>query len=161
MNPIRYARVLGGVAALLAGVTGCADTTACAGVGVVAQVGVFFAQEGYGDLAGASVRLCANGTCVEDRLRKESVSLVTLPLPDDIGPDLGTVRFRVTRRGSTEPLVDASARKKLDFQSDECGGGVYNGGLAFTKETGLTTEIPKSVSKARLQQIMDRATAAP
>ncbi|MEV7322634.1 hypothetical protein [Streptomyces sp. NPDC093970] len=162
MTATRYARVLGGAAALVAGLSGCAyDTTACAGVGVVAHVGVFFAQEGYGDLAGASVRLCANGRCVEDRLRKESVSTIDLPLPDDIGRDLGTVRFRVTPEGGTTPLVDASAHKKLDFQSDQCGGGAYNGGLAFTKEGGLTAEIPKSVSKALRRQIMDRATGAP
>ncbi|MFE4961511.1 hypothetical protein [Streptomyces sp. NPDC056660] len=159
VNPIGYARVLGGVAALLAGVTGCADTGACAGVGVVAQVGVYFAHEGYGDLAGASVRLCAHGTCVEDRVRNESVTSINLPLPDDIGPDLGTVRLRVTREGSTEPLVDASARKKLGFQSDGCGGGGYSGALAFTKESGLTPTVPKTVSDAWFKQVRAPVTS--
>ncbi|MFD8724871.1 hypothetical protein ACFV2H_44735 [Streptomyces sp. NPDC059629] len=40
-----------------------------------------------------------------------------------MGPDLGTVRFRVTRKGSTEPFIGASTDKKLGHQSDGCGGG--------------------------------------
>jgi hypothetical protein len=103
VNPIRYARVLGGVSALLAGVSGCADTGACAGVGVVSQVGVYFAQDGYDDLAGASVQLCANGKCVEDRLRNEDITSLKLGLPDDVGPDLGTVRFRSPARAAPRP----------------------------------------------------------
>ncbi|MFF7644226.1 hypothetical protein [Streptomyces canus] len=154
-------RVLVGVSTLLMAVSACGSPQACGGVGVVAKVGVYFAQESYGDLAGASVRLCANGRCVEHRLRNETVSSITLRLPDDIGPDLGTVRFQVTRKGGNEPLIDASAEKKLTFQSDECGGGVYNEGLAFTKENGLTAKIPKSVSAAWHKQVMERATAEP
>jgi hypothetical protein len=150
-----------GVSTLLMAVSACGSSQACGGVGVVAAVRVYFAQEGYGDLAGASVRLCANGKCVEHRLRNEAISSVTLRLPDDIGSDLGTVRFQVTRKGGNEPLIDASAEKKLTFQSDECGGGVYNGGLAFTKENGLTAKIPESVSAAWHRQIMERAHAEP
>ncbi|MFJ8493555.1 hypothetical protein ACIRBZ_35200 [Streptomyces sp. NPDC094038] len=96
-NPVRYARVAAGAVTLLVGLSGCAaNAEPCGGVGVVAQVGVFFAQDGYDGLAGASVRLCAHGRCVEDRIPAEDVTNVRLPLPDDVGPDLGTVRFRAT-----------------------------------------------------------------
>ncbi|MFJ3795501.1 hypothetical protein ACIPSJ_04370 [Streptomyces sp. NPDC090088] len=159
VNTVRYARVFGGAVALLVGLSGCAGSAEpCAGVGVVTQVGVFFAQDGYDGLAGASVRLCAHGRCVEDRIPAEDVTSVNLPLPDDIGPDLGTVRFRVTRKGSTKPFIDASTDKRLSHQSDGCGGGAYNGALAFTKEGGLTATVPKSVSDAWIKQVRTAAS---
>ncbi|MFD4600946.1 hypothetical protein ACFWPQ_23330 [Streptomyces sp. NPDC058464] len=159
LDPVRYARALGGAVALLVGLSGCAgNAVPCAGVGVVAQVGVLFAQDGYDGLAGASVRLCAHDRCVEDRIRAEAVTSVSLPLPDDIGPDLGTVRFRVTRAGSTRPLIDASTEKRLSRQSDGCGGGAYNGALAFTKEAGLTATVPKAVSDALAKQVRTAAS---
>ncbi|MGW7243133.1 hypothetical protein [Streptomyces sp. NPDC054804] len=46
------------------------------------------------------------------------------------------------------PEIDASADVKLYHQSDGCGGGAYNRGLAFPKEGGLTTKIPESVRAA-------------
>lgn len=160
LNPVRYARVSGSAVALLVGLSGCAgNTEPCAGVGVVAEVGVFFAQDGYDGLAGASVRLCAHGRCVEDRIPAEDITNVRLPLPDDIGPDLGTVRFQVTRKGSTKPFIDASTDKRLSHQSDGCGGGAYNGALAFTKEGGLTGTVPKSVSVAWSKQLRAQAIA--
>ncbi|MFF7474966.1 hypothetical protein [Streptomyces sp. NPDC008092] len=159
LDPVRYARALGGAFALLAALSGCAgNAVPCAGVGVVAHVDVLLAQDGYDGLAGASVRLCAHDRCVEDRIPAEDVTSVSLPLPDDIGPDLGTVRFQVTRKGSTKPLIDASADKRLSHQSDGCGGGAYNGALAFTKEDGLTATIPKAVSDAWAKQIRTAAS---
>lgn len=154
-------RVLVGVSTLLMAISACGSSQACGGVGVVAGVGVYVVHEGYGDLAGASVELCAKGECVKDRLPDEDITSVNLPLPDDVGPDIGTVRLRITRQGADKPLIDVSTEKKLTFQSDDCGGGVYNGGLAFTKENGLTAKIPKSVSAAWHKQVMERATAEP
>ncbi|WP_181805223.1 hypothetical protein [Streptomyces shenzhenensis] len=142
-------------------VSACGSSQACGGVGVVAGVGVYVVHEGYGDLAGASVELCAKGKCVKDRLRDEEITSVNLPLPDDVGPDIGTVRLRITDPGAGKPLVDASAEKKLTHQSDGCGGGAYNGALAFTKEEGLTATVPKNVSAAWHKQLMERATAEP
>ncbi|MEV5846770.1 hypothetical protein AB0M32_32880 [Streptomyces sp. NPDC051985] len=98
-------------------------------------------------LVGTAVRLCAHDRCVEDRIPAEDVTSVNLPLPDGIGPDLGTVRFRVTREGSTEPFIDASTDKRLSHQSDGCGGGAYNGALAFTKESGLTGSVRAAASR--------------
>lgn len=154
-------RVLVGVSTLLMTVSACGSSQACGGVGVVAGVGVYVVHEGYGGLAGGSVELCAKGKCVKDRLPDEDITIVNLPLPDDVGPDIGTVRLRITRPGADKPLVDASAEKKLTHQSDGCGGGAYNGALAFTKEEGLTAKVPKSVSAAWYEQVMERATAEP
>jgi hypothetical protein len=146
--------VLVGVAALLAAASACTYTSPpCAGVGVVAGVGLMFLQEGYGDLAGASYELCARGKCAKGELRQEAITHVSLGLPDDVDPDSGTVRFRVTPKGSTSPEIDASADVRLTLQSDGCGGGAYNRGLAFTKSGGLTTKIPPSVSAAWREHI--------
>ncbi|MEU5094555.1 hypothetical protein [Streptomyces sp. NPDC020996] len=153
--------VLVGVSTLLMAVSACGSSQPCAGVGVVGGVGVFVVHEGYGDLAGASVELCAQGKCVKGRLPDEDISKVNLNLPDDVGPDIGTVRLRITRPGAGKPLVDASAEKKLTHQSDGCGGGAYSGALAFTKEGGLTAKVPKSVGVAWHEQVMERATAEP
>ncbi|MFE5033175.1 hypothetical protein [Streptomyces sp. NPDC056683] len=149
-----------GVSTLLMAVAACGSSQECGGVGLVAGVGVYVVHEGYGDLARASVELCAKGKCVKDRLPDEDITSVNLPLPDDVGPDIGTVRLRITRPGADKPLVDPSAEKKLLHQSDGCGG-AYNGGLASTKEEGLTAKIPKNVSAAWHKQVMERATADP
>ncbi|WOX16226.1 hypothetical protein [Streptomyces sp. N50] len=154
-------RVLVGVSTLLMAVSACSSSQACDGAGVVAGVGVYVVHEGYGDLAGASVELCAKGKCVKDQLPDEDITSVNLPLPDGVGPDIGTVRLRITRPGADKPLIDASAKKSLTHQSDGCGGGSYNGALAFTKEEGLTAKVPKGVSVAWHKQVMERATAEP
>ncbi|MFG2379459.1 hypothetical protein [Streptomyces avermitilis] len=148
-------RVLVCVSALLAGVSACASPRPCAGVGVESGVGVMFLREGYGDLAGASYELCARGRCAKGELRQEDLTRVHLGLPDDVDPDGGTVRFRVTRKGGTSPVIDASADVRLTRQSDGCGGGAYNRGLAFTKKGGLTTKIPRSVTAAWREQVRE------
>ncbi|MFF4059354.1 hypothetical protein ACFYZ8_21790 [Streptomyces sp. NPDC001668] len=152
-------RVLVGVSTLLMAMSACGSSPACGGVGVVAGVGVYVVHEGHGDLAGAWAELCAKGECVKDRLPDEDITSVDLPLPDDVGPDIGSVRLRITRQGADRPLIDVSAEKRLTHQSDGCGGGVYNGSLAFTMEEGLTAEVPQSVAVAWHRQVMDRATA--
>ncbi|MHB9862311.1 hypothetical protein [Streptomyces sp. YIM S03343] len=126
----------------------CSSSKPCADVGVTSQIGVMFLQQGYTDLAGASYELCAGGKCVKDQLEQENITQVSLRLPDDVNPDLGTVHFRVTPKGSSSPEIDASYDVKLTRQSDGCGGGAYSQGLAFTKEGGLTTKIPPSVTTA-------------
>jgi len=161
VNPLRHVRAIAGAAAFLAALTGCADHEACAGVGVVSQVGVYFAHEGYGDLTGAFIQLCAQGKCAGHRLENEGISEINLQLPEDVGPDLGTVRLRVTPKGSTKPMIDASTEKKLTFQSDNCDGGAYSGALAYTKEKGLLPSVPKEIGKAWVQQRKAEATAVP
>ncbi|KUM86440.1 hypothetical protein AQI94_21930 [Streptomyces pseudovenezuelae] len=126
----------------------CSSSKPCAGVGVTSQIGVMFLQQGYTDLAGASYELCAGGKCVKDKLEQEDITRINLPLPDDVDADLGTVRFRVTPKGSGSPEIDASSDVKLTRQSDGCGGGAYSRGLAFTKDGGLTTKIPSRVTAA-------------
>ncbi|MEV5178021.1 hypothetical protein AB0L10_45135 [Streptomyces flaveolus] len=118
-----------------------------------------FDQNGYGDLTGASYELCARGECVKGELRQERIKHVNLPLPHDVDPDSGPVRFRVTRQGEDTPLIDTSADVRLIRQTDGCTSSAYNRGLAFTKEKGLTTKIPKSVSDAWDRQIRSQATA--
>ncbi|MEU6667004.1 hypothetical protein [Streptomyces sp. NPDC046727] len=147
--------------ALLAASSGCADTNICAGWDVVPGVGVMFDRAGYGDLQGASYELCARGECTEGRLRQERITHVNLPLPDDVDPDAGPVRFRVTREGAARPVVDASADVRLTHESDGCGGGAYTRGLAFTREGGLTTKVPKSLSDAWMRQVRSEATSDP
>ncbi|MFB7335998.1 hypothetical protein ACFC00_30880 [Streptomyces adustus] len=159
--PIRYARVIGGVAALIAGLSGCADTGACAGVGVVSQVGVYVVQKGYDDLAGASWELCTRGKCVRGEFEQEAVTDASLTLPDDVDPDTAPVRFRVTRVGVAKPLIDDSVDVRLLHQSDNCGGGGYTRGLAYTKEDGLLPSVPKKVLAAWLEQHESEATAEP
>ncbi|MFD8999685.1 hypothetical protein ACFV0T_01655 [Streptomyces sp. NPDC059582] len=159
--PIRYARVTGGVAVLIAGLSGCADTGACAGVGVVSQVGVYVVQDGYDDLAGASWELCTRGKCVRGEFEQEAVTQANLVLPDDVDPDTDPVRFRVTGAGATKPFIDDSVDVKLLHQSDNCGGGGYSRGLAYTKEAGLLPSVPKEVSAAWLEQRESEATAEP
>ncbi|WP_316784864.1 hypothetical protein [Streptomyces sasae] len=83
------------------------------------------------------MELCAKGKCVKDRLPDEDITIVNLPPPNDVGPDIGTVRLRITRPGAC------------------------NGALAFIKEEGLTAKVPKSVSVAWHKQAMERATAEP
>lgn len=148
-------------AALLAAVTGCSAPEVCAGVGVESGIGVMFVQEGYADLAGASYELCTRGECVEGEVKQDGVTKVELPLPEDVDPGTAPVRFRVTRDGATAPLIDDSVAVKLRHQSDGCGGGAYNRGLAFTKEDGLTPDVPKKISEAWLRQLRSQATAAP
>ncbi|WP_031483229.1 hypothetical protein [Streptomyces bicolor] len=157
---IGYARVLGGVAAMVAGVSGCAGTQVCAGVGVVSEVGVYVVQDGYDGLAGASYELCTRGECVKGEFRQEGVSHVSLRLPDDVDPDTAPVRLRVTRDDATTPVIDDSVDVKLLHQSDGCGGGAYHRALAFAKEDGLMPEVPKNISAAWLQQVRSGATAA-
>ncbi|MGW1497389.1 hypothetical protein ACWCQW_02160 [Streptomyces mirabilis] len=151
-------RVLVGVSALLAIVSACTSSSQpCAGVGVTSGVGVMFLREGYGDLVGASYELCARGTCAKGELQQEDITRVNLGLPDDVDPDGGTVRFRVTPKGSTSPEIDASTDVKLIRQSDGCGGGAYNRGLAFTEKGGLTTKIPPSVTAAWRRHLKELA----
>jgi hypothetical protein len=135
------------VAALLAAVCGCTAQEDCAGVGVTSGVGVMFLHQGYADLAGASYELCARDECVKGELKQEDITKVNLPLPDGVDPDTGPVRFRVTRAGGADPVIDASTDVKLTRQSDGCGGGAYTRGLAFTKDGGLTAKIPARVSQ--------------
>ncbi|MFI6009451.1 hypothetical protein ACIBAG_11555 [Streptomyces sp. NPDC051243] len=158
-----HARVLSGVAAVVAGVagaSGCAGTQLCAGVGVVSEVGVYVVQDGYDGLAGASYELCTRGECVEGEFGQERVSRLTLRLPDDVDPDTAPVRLRVTRDGATTPVIDDSVDVKLLHQSDGCGGGAYNRALAFAKEDGLMPDVPKNISAAWLRQVRSGATAS-
>ncbi|WP_234476100.1 hypothetical protein [Streptomyces sp. MBT65] len=154
-------RVLVGVSALLAAVSACGSPTPCAGVGVVSGVGVMFLHEGYDGLAGASYELCTRGKCAKGELEEEEITKVNLPLPDDVDPDASQLRFRVTRKGTDSPLIDATTDVKLSRQSDGCGGGAYNRGLAFTKDGGLTTKVPASVSAAWVKHVRELATASP
>ncbi|WP_308310741.1 hypothetical protein [Streptomyces sp. GbtcB6] len=148
------------VIAVMTTVSACGgNSKPCAGVGVESGVGVMFLQEGYTDLDGASYELCARGKCVKGELEREDITRVSLPLPDDVDPETGTVRFRVTPEGSRRPEIDASSAVRLTHQSDGCGGGAYSRGLAFTKEAGLTTRIPPSVSAAWRHRL--RALASP
>lgn len=148
-------------AAFLAVLSGCADSTPCAGVGVVSELGVYVVQEDFDGLAGASYELCSRGGCVEGELAGEAVSRVFLSLPDDVDPDTAPVRLRVTRAGAGTPLVDDSVDVKLLHQSDGCGGGGYSRGLALTKADGLLPSVPKRVSAAWMRQIRAEATALP
>ncbi|WP_330348910.1 hypothetical protein [Streptomyces sp. NBC_00582] len=141
-----------GAGALLAGLSGCADPAVCAGVGVVSQVGVFFVQDGYGDLTGAAYELCTRGKCEQGTLDPERISQIGLPLPDDVDPGSAPVRFRVTRAGAATPVIDESVDVRLLHQSDGCGGGGYARGLAFTREDGLLKTVPKAVWRAWLKQ---------
>jgi hypothetical protein len=150
--------VLVGVAALLTTVSACTSPSQpCAGVGVTSGVSVMFLRDGYSDLAGASYELCARGKCVKGELQQEDITRVNLGLPDDVDPDHGTVRLRVTPKGSTSPEIDASTDVKLTRQSDGCDGGAYSRGLAFTKKGGLTTKIPPSVTAAWRQHLKELA----
>ncbi|MGW1727817.1 hypothetical protein ACWCQK_33495 [Streptomyces sp. NPDC002306] len=159
--PIRYARVTGGVAALVAALSGCADVEACPGVGVVSQVGVYVVQDGYDDLAGASWELCTRGRCVKGEFEQEAVTDASLALPDGVDPDTAPVRFRVTRAGAARPFIDDSVDVRLLHQSDNCGGGGYARGLAYTKEDGLLPSVPEKVWAAWLEQHDFVATAEP
>ncbi|MEU1178897.1 hypothetical protein ABZ464_14840 [Streptomyces sp. NPDC005820] len=150
-----------GAAALLTGLSGCADPAPCAGWGVVTDVAVYFVQDGYGDLAGASAEVCTRGGCEKGPLKREDISRVFLALPDDPDPDTAPVRFRVTRKGATTPFIDESVEVKLLHQSDGCGGGGYSRALAFTKEDGLLKSVPKAVGAAWMKQVRGEATALP
>ncbi|WP_437070708.1 hypothetical protein [Streptomyces sp. enrichment culture] len=149
------------VAALLAAVSGCAEQQPCAGVGVVPGVVVYVEPAGYDGLSGATAELCVDGECVRHPVGAEGITKVSSDLPDGVDPDRVTVRLRVTRAGATAPFVDDTVDKKLSFQSDECGGGARRGGLAFTKEDGLTPAVPKKVGEAWMRQIRAEATAPP
>ncbi|MER6347692.1 hypothetical protein ACWC10_17055 [Streptomyces sp. NPDC001595] len=159
MTVIRYARVLGGAAALLASLSACADARPCAGVGTVSGVSVYFVQDGYDRLPGASWKLCTRGECVEGEVRQESVTKAEIRLPDDVDPDAAPVRFSVTRNGAATAFIDDSVELKLRPQSDGCGGGSHTAALAFTKETGLRPDVPEKVSKAWFHQVRALATA--
>ncbi|WP_416977845.1 hypothetical protein [Streptomyces sp. T028] len=147
--------------ALLVGGSGCAGPAPCAGWGVVSEVGVYFVQDGYGDLAGASAEVCTRGDCAKGTLKQEDISRAFLTLPDDADPDSAPVRFRVTRKGATTPFIDESVDVRLLHQSDGCGGGGYSRALAFTKEDGLLKTVPKAVGAAWMQQLRGEATAPP
>ncbi|MEU4038969.1 hypothetical protein [Streptomyces collinus] len=146
-RPVRLG-VLAAVSVVALSASACGGSQPCAGFGVTSQIGVMFLQRGYSDLTGASYELCAGGRCIEGDLERQDITRISLRLPADTGPDLGTVRFRVTPEGSSNPEIDASSDVKLSRQSDGCGGGTYSEGLAFTKEDGLTTKIPPRVSAA-------------
>jgi hypothetical protein len=67
-------RVLMGVCAVPAAVSGCSRPEACAGVGTEAGVGVLFVHEGYGGLDGAAYELCARGRRAKGDLRREGIT---------------------------------------------------------------------------------------
>ncbi len=157
----RHARVLGGVAALLVGLSGCADSSTCAGVEVVSQVGVYVVQDGFGDLAGATYELCTRGECAKGEMQQQGISNLAVGLPDDVDPDTAPVRLRVTRAGAAKPFIDDSVDAKLVHQSDGCGGGGYSQALAYTKEDGLLPNVPKEIGKAWVEQRTAEATADP
>lgn len=140
--------VLAAVSVVAMTASACSSPKPCAGVGVTSQIGVMFLQRGYTDLAGASYELCAGGRCGKGHLAQEDITRISLRLPDDVDEHLGTVRFRVTPKGSNHPEIDSSTDVRLTRQPDGCGGGAYSEGLAFTKEGGLTTKIPPSVRAA-------------
>ncbi|WP_060886122.1 hypothetical protein [Streptomyces caniscabiei] len=161
MTTARHARVLSGVAALLVGLSGCVDSSICAGLDVVSQVGVYVVQDGYSDLAGATYELCTRGECAKGELKERGIAHVTVELPDDVGPDTAPVRLRVTRAGAARPFIDDSVDVKLIHHSDGCGGGGYSQGLAYTKEDGLLPNVPKGIGEAWVQQRTAEATADP
>ncbi|MEW2513957.1 hypothetical protein [Streptomyces sp. NPDC046870] len=150
------------VALVLAALSGCSQEGPCAGYDVVSGVGVMFDRKGYVDLAGGSYELCARGECVRGELpRRERITHVSLPLPHDVDPDSGPVRFRVTRQGEIRPMIDASVDVRLIRQTDGCGSSAYNRGLAFSKEQGLATRVPKAVGDAWSRQVGSQATVDP
>ena len=159
VGPIRRAGLLSVGAALLAAGSGCSYGGPCAGYDVASGVGVLFDHRGYGDLTGGSYELCARGECAEGTLRRERITDVSLPLPRDVDPDSGPIRFRVTRKGERRPVVDTSVDVRLTHQTDGCGSSAYTRGLAFTKEGGLTAKVPKALSDAWGKQVRARATA--
>ncbi|MFD6553656.1 hypothetical protein [Streptomyces sp. NPDC058398] len=122
---------------------------------------VLFGRQGYGDLTGAVAELCTRGACAREHLRNEDITNLRLSLPDDVNPDSGLVRFRVIRKGEARPVIDRSADVRLTRQSDGCGSGAYGRGLAFTKDKGLTTKIPKSLQIAWGKQVREQAAAMP
>ncbi|MEU9451583.1 hypothetical protein [Streptomyces sp. NPDC048277] len=66
--------------------------------------------------------------------------------------------------GDVLGFVSLQAESGEDAQlglPDGCGGGGCNGTLAFTKENGLTSTVPKAVSEAWAKPVMARATASP
>lgn len=159
VRPIQRAGLPTVGAILLVALSGCSQEQPCAGYDVVSGVGVMFDHKGYGDLTGGSYELCARSECVKGELRKERITHVSLPLPHDVDPDSGPVRFRVTRQDEDRPLIDTSADVRLVRQTDGCTSSAYNRGLAFTKEKGLMTKVPKAVSDAWGRQIRSQATA--
>lgn len=159
MRPIRRAGLLTAGAALLAAGSGCSYGEPCAGYDVVSGVGVLFDHRGYGDLTGGSYELCARGECAEGTLRREQITDVSLPLPRDVDPASGPVRFRVTRKGEQWPVIDTSVDVRLTHWTDGCGSSAYVWGLALTKEGGLTAKVPKALSDAWGEQVRSRATA--
>ncbi|MFD8804717.1 hypothetical protein [Streptomyces sp. NPDC059597] len=118
-----------------------------------------FRQAGHGHLAGAVAELCARGVCARSRLRDEEITQVSLRLPEDVDPDSGPVRLRVTPARAARPVIDTSAEVPLTLQSDGCGGGSYNRGLALTGDGVLTTKIPESLGEDWAAQVRARATA--
>ncbi|MEU2860972.1 hypothetical protein ACIQWL_30830 [Streptomyces mirabilis] len=82
---------------------------------------------------------------------------MSLELSDDVDPDVGPLCFRVTREGTTSPVIDASTDVKLTRRSD----GAYSLGLACTEEGGLTTKIPACVSAAWRKHVKELASAPP
>ncbi|MFC0055330.1 hypothetical protein [Streptomyces actinomycinicus] len=161
MRRIKRAGLVVVGAALMAAASGCHGDAPCAGYGVVSGVGVLFDHRGYGDLTGGSYQLCARGECVKGALRRERITNVRLSLPRDVDPGSGPIRFRVTRKGEGKAVIDTSVDARLIHQTDGCGSNAYSRGLAFTKATGLTTKIPKSLSDAWMKQIRSLATASP
>lgn len=161
VSPAGRASLPVAVTALLAALSGCAEQKPCAGVEVESGIGVYFVQDGYDGLAGASAELCAGDECVRSVMKEEDVTKVVLGLPDDVDPDRIPVRFRVTRAGDREPFIDDSVDTKLRHTSDGCGGGAYNAGLGFTKEGGLVPTVTKEVADAWIRQVKERATASP
>ncbi|MGW5101461.1 hypothetical protein [Streptomyces sp. NPDC004100] len=150
-------RVLG-VLVLLVAATGCARGEACAGWARW-RASASCSEAGHGDLTGAVAELCARGECVRSRLREEEITQVTLRLPEDVDPDAGPVRLRVTAAGAARPVIDASATVPLTLRSDGCGGGSYHRGLVLTGDGVLTAKIPRSLAEDWAAQVRGRATA--
>ncbi len=127
----------------------------------LSELGVYVMQDGYDGLAGASYELCSRGECVEGELARETVSRVSLSLPDDVDPDTAPVSLRITRAGAGTAFVEDSVDVKLLHQPDGCGGGGHSRALALTKADGLLTSVPKKVSAAWIRQLRSEATAPP
>ncbi|MFD7880247.1 hypothetical protein ACFV5G_40315 [Streptomyces sp. NPDC059766] len=101
------------------------------------------------------------GKCARGEFKQEAVTDASVTLPDDVDPDTAPIRLRVTRVGAAKPLINDSVDVRLLHQSDNCGGGGYTRGLAYTKEDGLLPSVPKKVLAAWLEQHESEATAEP
>lgn len=132
---------------LVATLTGCSlfgQDTPCTLADVDSHVSVLWEPTDFGARDAVTIRLCAHGTCKERRSGSsdDPFAVLTVSLPDDIGPATVPVRLTVTSAADGAAVVEDSTRARLTVQhpnGTSCPPTVWTATYRAHPDRGLTS----------------------